>query len=216
MGCLCLFYQKYLFFFIRSSKSIQVYNCTSGQINPMKWDQFRKHIEKHAVINPTKYVMLYPRFRYRTNLFIHRIIEFFLHFLPAYIFDIILRIQGKKPFMMKIARRFQKAGETGAFFASHEWIFENGNLRKLIGNVKMMKDGNEFNCDMSNLDWDAYVGNYILGIRKYVLKDGLESLENARQKLKNLYWMKRILQLFLLFLVYHFFTEHFSILFQRA
>lgn len=151
--------------------------------------------------------MMYPGFSYRKNRFMHKIIELFFHFLPAYLFDIILSLQGSKPIMMKIAKRFQKAANTGEFFAMHEWIFENGNLKQLAANVRSMKDGNEFTCDMSNMDWDNYVANYMLGIRKYVLKDGLESMEQARSKVKTLYWIKRIFQISVILCVYQIFFK---------
>jgi alcohol-forming fatty acyl-CoA reductase len=66
-----------------------------------------------AIKNPSKYVMLYPGFSFRTNRFMHRVIEIFLHFLPALIFDLFMRCQGSKPIMMKIAKRFQRAADTG-------------------------------------------------------------------------------------------------------
>lgn len=195
-----------------SAKSVRVYNCTSGQINPISWQNFGILLQKYWRKHPTKYAMLYPSFSYRTNYPMHKLIEIFLHLLPAYIFDIILRLQGKKPIMMKIARKFQKAGETGTFFSTHEFIFENTNLRQLVSEVKTMKDGNEFYCDMSNIDWESYLENYMLGIRQYVLKDGLESLPSARKKIAKLYWMKRILQIGFLFFLYHFMTQNVSLL----
>lgn len=57
--------------------------------------------------------MLYPGFSYRTNRTMHRIIEVIYHFAPAYVFDMILRVQGAKPIMAKIAKRFQMAADTG-------------------------------------------------------------------------------------------------------
>uniref|UniRef100_A0A1B0D6L7 Fatty acyl-CoA reductase n=1 Tax=Phlebotomus papatasi TaxID=29031 RepID=A0A1B0D6L7_PHLPP len=184
--------------------SITVYNCTSGQINPVIWYDYGRITEKWACRNPTKYVMLYPGFSYRTNRLVHKIVELFLHFLPAYIFDLILRAQGSKPLMMKIAKRFQAAANTGEFFAMHEWIFDNGNFRQLMRTVKEAKDGQEFNCDMTNMDWDSYVESYMLGIRQFVLKDGLESMKKARKKLNRLYWLKRFFQFGLVYLVYNF------------
>lgn len=81
-----------------------------------------------------------------------------------------------------------------------------------MSEVKTMKDGNEFYCDMSNVDWESYLENYMLGIRQYVLKDGLESLPSARRKIAKLYWMKRILQVGFLFFLYHFMTQNVSLL----
>lgn len=87
--------------------------------------------------------------------------------------------------MMKIARRFKLAAETGTFFAMHEWNFETRNLRQIIMAAKQTQlDADEFNCDMSNMDWDKYVETYMLGIRNYVLKDDMSSMKSARLKVK--------------------------------
>lgn len=192
------------------STPIKVYNCTSGQINPVKWHEYGKITTKYARKNPSKYVMLYPRFSFRTNRFIHKLYEIFLHFLPALLFDVLMRAQGAKPIMMKIARRFQTAADTGEFFAMHEWNFENRNLKQLIQVAKgTQQDAEEFNCDMSNMDWDDYVEKYMLGIRNYVLKDDMSSMKNARIKVKRLYWSKRIFQCVFFFLIYYFFLQGF-------
>lgn len=200
-------YEAFIIIFYLSSNSPRVYNCTSGQINPIKWIDFGKMTTKYAISNPTKYVMLYPGFTYRKNRVVHKFIEFFYHFLPAYCFDIIMRLQGSKPIMMKIAKRFQRAADTGEFFAMHEWIFENGNLKQLINSVKQMRDGYEFPCDMSTLDWESYVQNYMLGIRKYVLKDDDSTIKSAKQKLKILYWTKIIFQISIVLSIYQVFLK---------
>lgn len=57
--------------------------------------------------------MLYPNFSYRTNRFIHRIYEIFLHFLPAILYDCLLKIKGKKGILFKIAKRYKTAADTG-------------------------------------------------------------------------------------------------------
>jgi alcohol-forming fatty acyl-CoA reductase len=85
----------------------------------------------------------------------------------------------------------------------HEWIFENHNLKELITDVNSAKDGDEFNCDMSTMSWDSYVEKYMLGIRKFVLKDGMESMSMARKKIVHLYWVKRVLQIGLACLLYY-------------
>ena len=47
----------------------------------------------------------------------------------------------------------------------------------------MACDGSEFNCDISKLNWIKYFENYMFGIRKYVLKDSLDSMELARKRI---------------------------------
>lgn len=173
--------------------------------------------------------MLYPEFTYRKNLFVHKIVEIFFHFLPAFIFDIIMRMQGSKPIMMKIATKFQKAAIAGTFFAMKEWVFETHNLKQLMADVNAAKDGDEFNCNMEDLDWEKYVENFTLGIRKYVLKDSTESLPCARRKVKRyifycctfsienivsfrfyyrLLWVKRFMQMLILYIFYYIFLKN--------
>lgn len=72
----------------------------------------------------------------------------------------------------------------GEFFAMHEWIFETTNIKELIKEITDAKDGDEFNCNPNTIKWDSYIKDYMLGIRKYVLKDGLESMEKAKISLK--------------------------------
>lgn len=188
----------------KSSGSLPVYNCTSGQFKPLSWQELKEKILKFARMFPTKYIVMYPQIRYTTSVTVHRVLEALLHFFPAIVLDVLLRIQKKKPFMFKLAKRFRSAVDTGTYFALNEWNFETGNVRRLIRAAQETQlDAHEFNCDMSSLDWDDYIKKYILGIRTFILKDDLSSLPSARRKLKKIIWTKRIVQLLLLFAIYY-------------
>lgn len=128
--------------------------------------------------------MLYPNFKYRTNRFVHFFYEIFLHFLPAYLYDFVLRYNGKKPIMFKIAKRYKAAADTGEFFAMHEYNFDVDNVNELLDEISASDDPNEFACDVKPLDWDSYLKDYVCGIRKYVLKDDLSTVDSARRRVK--------------------------------
>lgn len=66
----------------------------------------------------------------------------------------------------------------------HEWKFETTNMQELMSEINGATDGSDFNCDISIMNWDSYIENYMFGIRKFVLKDGLESMVNARKALR--------------------------------
>ena len=55
-------------------------------------------------------------------------------------------------------------------------------------------DRSMFAVDITQVQWDDYVKNYLIGLRKFVLKDNLESLPRARTKLNRIYWGTRIFQ----------------------
>lgn len=173
-----------LFVVIYRGNGIRVYNCTSGHLNPLCWETCRREVLKYSRIYPSKYMMMYPGFRYRTNRFVHRIYEIFLHFLPAYLYDFVMRYQGLKPIMFKIAKRYKVAADTGTFFAINEWDFKVPNVKRLVNEMELTEDGEEFQCDVKRLKWDSYLKSYVCGIRKFILKDTDATLKSARRMLK--------------------------------
>lgn len=190
--------------FMRPINQLVVYNCISGQVNPFTWNGLNAGIVKYARKFPSKYVTLYPYFRYTTTRSIHVLYEIFLHFLPAFITDLMLKMQGKKAIMMKISKRFKMAADTGEFFSTHEWIFGVGNLKRIIQAAQETQlDADEFNCSVKSINWDSYMERYMLGIRQFLLKDDMSSLPMARRKLKNIVLMKRFFQFLLLILLFY-------------
>ncbi|XP_071635270.1 putative fatty acyl-CoA reductase CG5065 [Temnothorax longispinosus] len=180
---------------MQHTNTIKIYNCTSSTVNPITWDKFGNIVRKHAIEYPSKYVMWYPGFTFRTNKFIHAIIVPTLHFFPAFIVDLILRVQGHKPMMLRVAKRFDRAAKAGEFFATNQWRFHSGNMTKLMKFVRASDDCDKFDVDITNLNWDMYLRQYMLGIRKYILKDNPDTLKNAQNRLSRLYWFHKAAQL---------------------
>jgi fatty acyl-CoA reductase len=83
--------------------------------------------------------------------------------------------------MFKIAKRFQLAAKTGEFFSLHEWNFHRDNVSALMCDAQ---DKATFDVDVSQMNWDQYVKHYMLGIRRYILKDSNDTIPSARKKLQ--------------------------------
>ncbi|CAG4986072.1 unnamed protein product [Colias eurytheme] len=171
-----------------------VYHVTSGPIDPLQWGHFTRLCVKWARENPTKYVMWYPNFSFTESRALNTFWELTCHFLPAFLYDLLLRAQGRKPIMMSIARRFKMAAATGEYFANREWEFGASEVAALRSAGRAARDGNAFPAWPAAFSWDAYIAAYMLGIRRYVLRDSLDSLPAARTKLRRLYWVHRIFQ----------------------
>ncbi|XP_025837497.1 putative fatty acyl-CoA reductase CG5065 [Agrilus planipennis] len=179
------------------SNSMRVYNCTTGQISPVSWKKYGTITECYSLQYPTKYVTLYPGFTYRTNRILHRMIQTVVQTIPAYIFDHLCIFTKRKRMMVKACRLFQRMAKTGEFFSLHEFNFHTPTFQSLLDAVENSEDGADFTVDMrpeGGFSWDPYVKNYLLGIRKYILKDDLSSLPQAKAKLSRLYWAGKILQ----------------------
>lgn len=86
--------------------------------------------------------------------------------------------------MMKLARRFKMAAATGEYFANHEWQFGISELTALHSEACVARDSGSFPHWPADFDWDTYIGAYMFGIRRYILKDTADSLPMARTKLK--------------------------------
>ncbi|RZF39187.1 hypothetical protein LSTR_LSTR014673 [Laodelphax striatellus] len=182
------------------TNDVKVFNCTSGTQNGIRWDQLGVLTLRHAFEYPTRHVQWYPGFTFRTNRIMHFIYEILFHFVPAFVIDIILRAQGAKPIMMKIYHRFKSAAKAGEFFSLNEWTFCCDNQKSLSYDMDEY-DRKEFETNVKKVQWDDYVKNYMIGIRKYVLKDSNSTLPSAKQKLKRLYWLHKIAQFLAIFLV---------------
>lgn len=179
---------------MQQNNSIKIYNCTSGA-DGLRWGLLTKLVSKYAIESPSKYVMWYPGVTVCTSKFIHNLLTITLHFFPAFIMDFVLKLMGNKPKMLKSAKRLDRTFETAVFFTTHEWKFHRNNMHDLTKKVKALKDSSNFNTDMDNLDWDTYLHDYVLGIRKFILNENLEAANTSRNRLLILYWIHRLTQI---------------------
>lgn len=79
------------------SNTMRVYNCTSGQMNPVKWRDYGRYTQNAALVYPSKYITWYPGFTFRTNRLMHWLCSRLFHTAPACIFDLILYCTKRKP-----------------------------------------------------------------------------------------------------------------------
>ena len=99
------------------------------------------------------------------------------------------KTRSRAPFasrMIKMTKRTMRAAKSGQFFAVNEWYFHAENMKELIRCINnSVADGRTppYKVDITSLDWESYVNQYVLGIRKYVLKDSPDTLGKARSKL---------------------------------
>ncbi|KAK9874385.1 hypothetical protein WA026_002732 [Henosepilachna vigintioctopunctata] len=188
-----------------TSNAMRVYNCVSGDVNPITWKRFGDLTHKYVRLYPSKYVQWYPGFEYRTSRFMHMIYATLYHTIPSAILDVFLYCTRQKPIMLKISNKFYHALDAGKFFSTNEWNFDTHTMASLCEAVKNAEDGENFEMDIhknhTGFDWDTYVKNFMIGVRQYVLKDDLSSLPAARTKLNRLYWFQKVFQVLSLYAI---------------
>lgn len=85
--------------------------------------------------------------------------------------------------MLKIIKRIDLSAQTGEFFSTNEWKWNVSNMTTLMKVVSEQEISRNFEVNIQNVDWDMYLQRYILGIRKYILKENLDTLPYARSRL---------------------------------
>jgi fatty acyl-CoA reductase len=173
--------------------TITVYNCCTGQQNPITWREFIQLSFKYSRLHPAKDAVWYPGGRCQKYHLMNKISAIFQHMLPAHILDFVARLKGTRPIMLRIQSKLNKAASCLEYFTTQQWNFRDDNVRKLAEQLSP-EDRQTFMFDVKQIDWPSYLENYILGIRQFILKESPETLPAARSHIMKLYWIQRAMQ----------------------
>ncbi|XP_069037557.1 fatty acyl-CoA reductase 1 isoform X3 [Lepisosteus oculatus] len=166
-------------------RSVLVYNCTTGGVNPFHWGEVEYHVISTFKRNPLEQAFRRPNVNLTSS---HLIYQYWIavsHKAPAFLYDIYLRITGRTPRMMKTITRLHKAMMLLEYFTSHSWVWSTDNTNMLL-NQLTPEDKKVFNFDVRQLHWAEYMENYCMGTKKYVLNEELSGLPAARKHLNKL------------------------------
>ncbi|XP_037276118.2 fatty acyl-CoA reductase 1 isoform X1 [Rhipicephalus microplus] len=161
-----------------------VINCTSGSMRRLTWQQIFDYSKPLVLKYPSSEVFRYPGGSFKTTRFWHSVAVQLDHNLPAFIADTVARLGGYKPILRDIYKRIHRAMGILEFFVTHEWTFSVDNLRLLMASLEG-PDRETFDFDIRSIDWVAYMEQYILGVRRYVLKEDPSTIPTARRNLNS-------------------------------
>uniref|UniRef100_A0A8C2C036 Fatty acyl-CoA reductase n=1 Tax=Cyprinus carpio TaxID=7962 RepID=A0A8C2C036_CYPCA len=104
-------------------RSMLVYNCTTGGINPFHWGEVEYCINMTFKTNPLEQAFTRPNYWTTVS-----------HTLPALLYDGFLMLTCQKPRMMKTITRLHKAMMVLEYFTSHSWVWNMDNVTMLQDN----------------------------------------------------------------------------------
>ncbi len=87
--------------------------------------------------------------------------------------------------MVRITSKMHNAVKVMNYFTQNQWTFKSDNLNKLWNRLKI-EDKNEFNFDMSSIDWKSLGENMHFGIRKHLLNESDDNIPKARKRMQRL------------------------------
>ncbi|KAK8780279.1 hypothetical protein V5799_018380 [Amblyomma americanum] len=164
---------------------VAVYHCTSGDLKRQTWGDLTAALQRSILRHPLPYMVRYPDFAVTSNHMWHNVL-WYLHYLPVYVGGVALQLIGRKP---RLAPRLEKVRERTAilqYFLTHGWLFKWNNVVGLIEDLSRT-DKKLFSLDIQDIEWEPYCDQYVLGIRKYLLKAEDDKLPDSRRRLKRLY-----------------------------
>lgn len=191
------------------NRELQIYHCSTGQQNPISWKNFIYSCFVYMRQYPFTEVTWYPDGTVTSSRMLNVFNQYLLHWAPAYVMDYAMNLTGGKPIMMRIQDKLSKAAVCLEYFTTNEWKFDDENVRYL-NSILCDSDRREFNFNVAKIDWQKYIESYVLGIRKFIFKEEIESIPQARKNVTRLYWTYRCMQLLSVLLMWRFLTIRYA------
>lgn len=182
---------------------MKVYNCVTSKQNPITWGEFVGSSIKFMIRHPLESVFWYPTGVLRMNRPANTIQGFLVHYIPAYFIDLFTWFMGKRPIMIKIQNKLAKAVECLEYFTTHQWRWQDDNVRNLLTYMSP-KDRENFKFDVREIHWDGYLEKYVLGFREFLFKQSPKSLPSSRKKMTRLYYIHQLSKVLLVIFTWRF------------
>ncbi|XP_076748801.1 putative fatty acyl-CoA reductase CG5065 [Xylocopa sonorina] len=160
--------------------NVPVYNITQSGVLPITWGEILEKGKTLGYQYPFEGQVWYPNGDIHSSKFVHNLIAFFFHIIPAYLIDFLMLIFRQKRFMVRIQKRISVGLEVLQYFTTREWIFHNTNMLIVWGEMSP-RDKEIFPMDFLSIDILEYMKDIILGARQYCMKEDLSTLPKARR-----------------------------------
>ncbi|XP_034946176.1 putative fatty acyl-CoA reductase CG8306 [Chelonus insularis] len=161
-------------------KKIKVYHCTSSTCNPFRWSMIESKVNKYLHKYPLKSAVWYPHIKF-LPLWLFKISAIFIHMIPAYILDTVTKLAGGRPILVRLHTNVNNSLGRLEKFIVTEWKYHNPRLLALHESLSD-EDQKLFYLDIRSLVWEDYFVDLTKGVRVYLSKDPLKTLEAARSK----------------------------------
>ncbi|XP_072948491.1 putative fatty acyl-CoA reductase CG8306 [Epargyreus clarus] len=183
----------------KDKSNVTVYHCSSSTQNPFRWVMLENSVNGILTDYPLKSAVWYPHLSFVPSLFMFRISAIFVHFFPAVLLDMLLRITGGKPILFRLHKNVWNSLNRLEKFIFSEWKFYNTNTKELYG--KLNDADKELFCfNVNKIVWYNYFIILHLGVRKYLNRESEKTLPAAKNKntilfIVHLLWQALVLAL---------------------
>jgi 1-acyl-sn-glycerol-3-phosphate acyltransferase len=159
-----------------------VIHVGSSARNPLIWKTCNDIVGGHWNRSPPEKAISKCNLKLTKSILYYKSFRFFKRQLPSILLKTVAKLSGV-PSLVKNSQKIQKLLQrevtiSNAFshFTLHEWIFESQNIVELM-KIMTPEESLKFNIDVSCLDWRIFLFNYIQGLKKFILKENVETSE---------------------------------------
>ena len=96
-------------------------------------------------------------------------------------------------FLTPPPQKMHKGSQAVEYFATNEWEWEQNNIIQLRQELTD-SDKYKFYFDVSLINWENYLEDYIKGTRQYYFKEDLSTMEQARKHQTTMFWVDKAFQ----------------------
>ncbi|XP_058057958.1 fatty acyl-CoA reductase 1-like [Anopheles bellator] len=162
---------------------VLVYNCVSSTDNPQTFDERRRECEKACKRHPLLTGIYRPVTFASSNELLFRLYSLVLHYLPAYVMDLAMRLRGEKPRLVDTYIKIDKVVASVKKFTNTSYFFDNQNMKDLYLSMSSV-DHQQYPCDNRTYSWRLYFEVVVPGLKKYFFKEDLNNVQQARQAMR--------------------------------
>lgn len=182
----------------RIPENVPIYNYVSSVDNPITWDEYCMINIVYGNHYPFNNSVWTVNFRITPNGSVNLFYKIAYHFLPAILVDFALLCCAQKPTMLGVYKKIHKYSHVISYFSVRNWEFTNDNTNKLWSKLSP-RDRELFPMNIKDLCWMRYFRKYLLGIRQYLMKDPITSVQKAKKKQSRLKFLHNLLKYTFLF-----------------
>lgn len=160
---------------------LTVYHCSTSTQKPFTWASIETQVNGFLHKYPLKSAVWYPHLKFVNSLWLFKLSAIFVHFVPAVLLDMMLRITGGRAILVRLHKNVWNSLNRLEKFIFSEWRFHNPHTRELAAKMNEADSG-LFYIDISKLQWEPFFVNLHLGVRRYLNNEKEKTLEAARGK----------------------------------
>ncbi|XP_042906531.1 fatty acyl-CoA reductase 1 isoform X1 [Parasteatoda tepidariorum] len=161
---------------------VPIVNCVCPHANAIKWSSVVQICIPLLRKYPSMHVYRVPGGVVTSSKCLHVLCRYFYHYLPAAILDAAVFLMWKERRFVRNYQRIHKVLNFLQHYTMNEFRFKTGNMSILIESVHDT-DRSTFPIDQNLLNWRQYLEDYVLGVRRFFLKEDDSSLLQAQKRL---------------------------------